>query len=150
MKIKILNLWLTTYVHSQKALEYISKKVVDNKKTLIGFGDWSQQDGVIKGHRKAPLNRTKRVLRKHATVIDIDEYLTSQKCSCCGAKMKRAKLAKTFKDGETKIVSCFKVLRCTTCNTLWNRDVNASRNLFMVLKNQLLGLKRPKHIQRKT
>ena len=54
----------TTYVCSHKALEYIAKKVVDNKKTLIGFGDWSQQDGIVKGHRKALLNRTKRVLKR--------------------------------------------------------------------------------------
>ena len=121
----------TTYVYS---LEYISKKVVDNKKTLIG--DWSQHDGFVKGHRKAPLNRTKRVLRKYATILDVDEYNTSQKCSCCyiGVKMERAKLAKT-KDGET--ISCFKVL---SWNILWNRD--ASRNIFMAFRNQLTGLER--------
>jgi transposase len=141
----------TTYVYSQKALEYISKKVVDNKKTLIGFGDWSQHDGFVKGHRKAPLNRTKRVLRKYCTLLEVDEYNTSQMCSCCceGVKMERAKLAKT-KNGEIKIVSCFKVLSCTTCNILWNRDVNASRNIFMAFRNQLSGLQRPEHIQRTT
>jgi hypothetical protein len=141
----------TTYMYSQKALEYISKKVVNNKKTLIGFGDWSQHDGFVKGHRKAPLNRTKRVLRKYARVVDVDEYRTSQMCSCCceGVKMEKAKLAKT-KDGEIKIVSCFKVLSCTTCNILWNRDVNASQNIFMAFRNQLLGLERPEHIRRTT
>jgi len=140
----------TTYMYSQKALEYIAKKLTKGKKTLIGFGDWSQQD-VVKGHQKAPLNKTKRVLQKYATVVLVDEYFTSQKCSCCcdGKKMTRARLAKT-KDGETEIVSCFKVLSCLTCNTLWNRDVNASRNIFMAMVCQVKGLPRPEHIRRTT
>jgi transposase len=122
-----------------------------NQKTLIGFGDWLQIDGFVKGHRKAPLHKTIRVLRKYAKLVFVDEYNISQMCSCCceGVKMERAKLAKTV-DGEIRNVSCYKVLKCTTCNDLWNRDVNASRNIFMAFRNQLLGQERPSHIRRIT
>jgi transposase len=143
-----------TYVYGQKALEYIAKKVVgNNKKTLIGCGDYSQRDGFVKGHRKAPLLKMKRVLGKYATLLEVDEYKTSQMCSsCCSrVKMKRAKIQQEKgKDGVIKIVSCYKVLKCTTCNNLWNRDVNASRNIFMAFKNQVLGKERPRKIRRKT
>ena len=38
----------TTFVRSQKALEYIAKKVVDNKKTLIGFVIGLNKMGLLK------------------------------------------------------------------------------------------------------
>ena len=52
-------------------------------KTLVGFGDWSQQHGFVKKHPTAPVKRLKRELRKYCRVVDIDEYKTSQTCSLC-------------------------------------------------------------------
>ena len=138
----------TTYVYSQKALTWIAKKVVGNKKNAaIGFGDWSQTDGFVRGHPKAPPKRIKKALGVYATVIEVDEYRTSQVCSKC-------KVGKCDKDDHKLekmkygAVPCHFVLRCLSCNTIWQRDVNASRNIMEAFKAQMNGLSRPSYLER--
>ena len=71
----------------KKALVQAVNKILagkDPKKTLIGFGDWSQQDGFIKGRDKAPVKKMRRTMRKlGVTVVKVDEHRTSKCCSKC-------------------------------------------------------------------
>jgi len=60
----------------------------DPDKTLIGFGDWSARDAGIKGHPKGPVLKFKRALTRVCTVVDIDEFRTSQLHSECHSRMK--------------------------------------------------------------
>jgi hypothetical protein len=134
----------TTFVCGEKAMVELAKEIVKggSKKTLVGFGDWSQQDGFLKGSPKAPVKKFKRVLRRYATVVKIDEYNTSQVCSACWeGKVKKV----MFKDREGNLSECHQVVRCSSsaCTKCWQRDENASRNIFNILKAKLMGKERP-------
>lgn len=145
------------YVNTQKMLHKVCTRLTENdhetkKKVLIGFGDWSQQDG-LKGLKKAPVKKLRRELRKYATVVKIDEYLTSQTCSACGSKAKKIKEWKVDKrDGVMKKSECHQVVRCTNelCTECWQRDVNASRNIYDLLMCLIKGEPRPLALCRPT
>ncbi|KAG1436416.1 hypothetical protein G6F56_013565 [Rhizopus delemar] len=76
-------------------------------------------------------------------VLDIDEYNTSQVCSKCQALGLR-KL-------RTETSSFFSVLVCDHCatqtggQTIWQRDVNASRNMHSIATSIIHGQPRPNH-----
>ena len=40
------------------------------------------------------------------------------------------------------------VLQCTTCNTIWNRDVNSAINIRRCLIAWILRQERPKYLER--
>jgi hypothetical protein len=61
----------------------LCKAIVENKKTLVGFGDFSQQYGLVKKHPTAPIQKFKHELRRYCDVIDIDEWGTSKTCNLC-------------------------------------------------------------------
>ncbi len=68
---------------SQKKIMQLCKKIaVPGMKTIVGFGDISNNDK-IKGHTKGLLKILERELKQHCTVIPIDEYKTSKKCHDC-------------------------------------------------------------------
>ena len=117
----------------------------DPKKTLIGFGDWSQQDGFIKGHDKPPVKKMRRMMRKLGiTVVKVDEHRTSKCCSEC-------------RTGENEKVKyngrkCHRVIRCNNneCKTYCGiGDVNGSRNIRAVLLSMLRNEERPEGLRRK-
>ena len=131
----------------KKALVQAVNKILgeaDRSKTLIGFGDWSQQDGFIKGKEKAPVKKIRRMMRELGVkVVKVDEHRTSKCCSECGV-------------GENENVKfegkkCHRIIRCNNneCNTVWHRDVNGSRNIRAVLMGMVRGeVERPLGLQR--
>lgn len=145
---------------AKKAMYQVAKRIIGNHKNpLIGLGDWSQQDGFLKGSPKAPVKKLKAVLQTIAKVVDIDEYCTSKTCSKCHAKVENVRydiLKKTNKkDGEAEEkhnVKCHEVVRCTNneCTMYWQRDKNASKNIFHLLKCMVDKKGRPKAFQRKS
>ncbi len=149
-----------TRIYEKKALHKCAKRLVGNSKkeqVIIGFGDWSQQDsGVLRGTAKAPVKKFKEELRKHATVVKIDEYKTSITCSCClkNNKMKKAKGIKMVKDLETgekspkSGIEIHQVLVCSNCKICWQRDLNASINIRNLLLCKMEGKERPETLQR--
>lgn len=153
-----------TYMEQQKALVRLARRLAPKgTKTLIGFGNWSQHDGVVKGHPKTPTKKFKRELRKVATVVEIDEYLTSQVCSECWGEEKTRnveyyvdrkvwyarKKKKVIKEGM-KWVECHQVIRCCNndCMKCWQRDRNAARNIFKLLHCKIQNEERPLIFQR--
>ena len=65
----------------------------------------------------------------HLVVIKIPEFRSSKVCSKCNMM--------TLENIHEKIdgrlgSSLHSVLNCKNCNTVWNRDVNASRNLHYI------------------
>jgi transposase len=124
--------------------------VPEGKKTLIGFGDWSQQDGVSHKKPKAPVKKFRKELRHHATVVRIDEYRTSKTCSGCEHEENvfHVKHWQTKWDWkiEAKRYGLFpshEVVRCKNCAKCWQRDVNASRNMYRLLNCLIEGEERP-------
>ena len=114
---------------------------------VVGYGDWSQQDGFGRGHQKAPVKMFRKALaRQVRAVVDVDEYHTSKMCSKCGmagrGEQKLAKALLPFKESRHEAVrntECYHVLRCkhSACKTLWQRDQNAARNIMAKFLHKL-------------
>jgi hypothetical protein len=135
----------------KKALVKAVKKVVGNRppeEILVGFGDWSQQDGFIRGQEKAPVKKIRRMMRERGIkVISIDEHRTSKCCSRCHeGEMENV----SYGEGEAK-KRCHQVVRCRNselCGMVWQRDVNAARNIRSVMLNMIRGEERPHQLKR--
>ena len=114
-------------------------------KTLVGFGDWSEQDGgFLKGSEKAPVKKMRRMMRDMGIkVVRIDEHRTSKCCSQC---MKGDNENVKFNGKESH-----RIIRCNNseCKTYWHRDVNGSRNIRTVLLSMVQGqVQRPEGLRR--
>ncbi len=140
----------TTFRFSRKTLYNLCKDLCytkeKDKNTIIGLGDWSQQQGIIKSHPTAPVKRFKDELRKikNCYVIDINEYRTSKECSLCHNDVKNLNhyIMKEDKEKNTievKLSKCHQVVRCTNneCSMCWQRDKNASRNIYKKLQDAI-------------
>lgn len=127
------DLKFTTYVCSKKKLHKMCKSLVrNNDSTIIGFGDWSNQDSPVLKKPKGPVKAFKECLKRYATVVDIDEYKTSKTCCCCHEEVVKTKV--------------YTVLRCgnTLCKrNLINRDRNAASNILCLVVNQIEGKPKP-------
>jgi transposase len=86
----------------------------------------------MKGKRAAPTRRiTEEIKRKckqsnerGAEFVSVDEYLTSQICNKCKYKQ----LNNISVTGSKRRVHS--VLKCKSCGTVWNRDVNSALNIY--------------------
>ena len=135
---RIRNCRMKNYIYSQKELRKMCKLIVPNKnkKTLIGFGDWSN-NGVIKKIQSGPVLKFKNMLKQYCKVVEIDEYKTSKVhhgCKCCTLEHQHSVIKK--KDGSISTQKIHSVLFCTnkSCNGItMNRDKNASKNILEIL-----------------
>lgn len=108
-----------------------------HRRALVGYGDWSNPAGPIRGTPRSGVKRLKRALRAHgATVVMVDEYKTSRTCSECNHTVE-----KVFYQG----VQCHQVVRCQhqDCRIYWQRDFNAARNIHACFLAKLIGRERP-------
>ena len=140
---------------------------------VIGYGDWNGGGGTPISRRCAgPQQEIKLQLSKQtdAFMMSIDEYLSSQTCSCCHHKlsnMKATSIKITKFNGVTtrttkNVGKIHKILHCTNrqagsssvlktprCGTTWNRDVNAAKNILNLTILQMQGLPRPLAMRRR-
>ena len=151
------NLNFTSYCRSKATLakicEHISgvSKKTKNVKTLVGFGDYSQQHGLVKSHPTTPILRLKRELHRYCKVVDIDEYKTSKTCSSCNKEIElynnRIQRKKNgVLETKAKMSNIHSVIRCKNneCKLCcWDRDINASKNILGLLLCQYRGEERP-------
>lgn len=72
-------------------------------------------------------------------VVDIDEYKTSRICNNCG----------TDSLSKQKEVKRCSVLFCDSCRTIWQRDVNAAKNMMKISLSVWAGDGRPEVYSRK-
>lgn len=146
------NLNFTSYCRSKATLAQICKHIAGGKNTLVGFGDYSQQHGLIKSHPTTPILRLKKELRKYCKVVDIDEYNTSKTCSSCHQeitlyknRIKRMRWGK--REDKARMSNIHSVIRCkhNECTLCYmDRDINASKNILNLLQLQYEGKARPK------
>jgi len=129
----------------------LCKTIVENKNTLVGFGDFSQQHGLVKKHPTAPILKFKHELRRYCDVIDIDEWGTSKTCNKCfqPIELYKNRIIRKKRDGTytkarmspiNSIIRC-KLNECKLC--CMDRDINASKNILFLLQLQKEGKKRP-------
>jgi transposase len=80
----------------------------------------------------------------------VDEFRTNCSCSACDEHG----VCSTFRECDNpKPFRHNSILRrglvkCSTCQRLWNRDVNAASNIWKIAKNAIGGLARPVYLQR--
>ena len=101
---------------------------------LVVFGDWSESQGMKMGRPTPGISMLRLFRSEGYNVKLINEAYTSQKCSCCcnvnavtinHRKMIKWKDRKKPKE-EQHLVDVHDVKKCTTCETPWNRDINAA------------------------
>ena len=139
-----------SYCRGKATLHKICESIVGKKKTLVGFGDFSQQHGLVKKHPAAPIKKFKNELRKYCDVVDIDEYNTSKTCNCCHKPIElyKNKVIRKMRDGtytKARLSQINSVIRCNLneCKLCcMDRDINASKNILYLLKLQKAGKKR--------
>ena len=140
-----------SYCRGKATMNQICKSITENKKTLVGFGDFSQQHGLVKKHPTAPIQKFKNELKKHCDVVDIDEWGTSKTCNKCHhpIELYKNKVIRKKRDGTTtKARMCYinSVIRCkfNECSLCcMDRDINASKNILLLLQLQKADKKRP-------
>jgi hypothetical protein len=135
----------TSYCRSKASLHEICKKIANNKKTLVGFGDYSQQHGLVKKHPPAPILKLKNTLRRYCDVVEIDEWGTSKTCNKCFQRINLYRNKKLYK-GKKRMSQYHGVIRCSSneCKLCcMDRDINASKNILFLLQCEKQGTKRP-------
>ena len=140
-----------SYCRGKATLHKICESIVGKKKTLVGFGDFSQQHGLVKKHPTAPIKKFKHELRKYCDVVDVDEWGTSKTCNCCHKPIElyKNKVIRKMRDGtytKARLSQINSVIRCNLneCKLCcMDRDINASKNILYLLKLQKAGKKRP-------
>ena len=150
---------LSTYWNVKRSeswmLENFSKIFGDRNEVVIGIGDWEQ-----KKHRKfkEPTKGKgfRNLLRRAGyPVYLVDEFRTSCQCSHCqndGAKCEKFRIRKdpnTKKSPEERHLRLVHgILKCKTCNILWNRDVNSAINIARLTREMLDGNDRSDYLCR--
>ena len=134
---RVRNFKFSRYCACKKKLHKLCKSLSEyGKRTLVGFGDRSvaSAKGVVTGHRFGPSNRLRHELKRYATVVEIDEHLTSQVCSCCKRRsLENMRIRERAENGRwtSKKSHCVLHCRSNVClNKTKNRDVNASNNIL--------------------
>jgi hypothetical protein len=126
--------------------------------TIIGYGNWTGDGSPVSRRYAGPQQDIKRELlrrTKTAALRSIDEFRTSILCSVTWQRMVNMKAVSHTRDRDGVMLArrkskIHKVLHCKTSvpgvcrtETTWNRDVNASRNILMLLMLELHGFPRP-------
>ena len=154
------------YQGKQRAIEKVCDLIAPPGRTVIvGFGNWSNNGSGIRRSCSGPIREIRqRLSRRHNVHFkNIDEKYTSCTCHGCFARLSNMRAdtvrARVNKYGEVirKEVQnnkVHKVLHCRTsvgsepvlarCGATWNRDVNASKNILMLLECWIAGFERPK------
>ena len=72
----------------------------------------------------------------------VNEFRTSCKCSCCnGGDCKKFIKIKNPKPYKDNFVLVHGLLKCQSCNTMWNRDVNGASNIYKIAYTPIIILK---------
>ena len=129
----------TCYMDKQKTIDKWCTELLGDHgptKTIICFGD-ANFSHTFGGSRSSPKQGpfVKVLKQKNAHVFMTPEFNTSQVCSNCLAPTRLKPGCKSRKVIETHFVRS-----CTTktCLTVWNRDINAARNMIKVGRGIIL------------
>lgn len=116
--------------------------------TIIGIGDFEQQQ-----HRKfkEPVKGKgfRNLLRKQGyKVYLVNEFRTSCRCSACEGTCETFRHCKNPRPWKNNTIIRHGLLECKTCLRLWNRDMNASFNIYKIIQEAIAGRSRPEYLTR--
>jgi len=152
---------LNSFINTQKSetrfLNRFQKLFGSSENVIIGIGDYDQyKQRKFKEPIKGKGFRT--MFRKYGyDIYLVDEHKTSCRCNNCHGE------AKTFRECKNprpepkneerkkkyhKTILRHGLLICQRCKSLWNRDLNASLNIYSIVKSHIDGNERPKYLQR--
>jgi hypothetical protein len=81
----------------------------------------------------------------------VDEFRTSCMCSKCKintAKCEKFMIRENPKPYKKGNILVHGLLKCKICGSVWNRDVNASINIYRIAKNAINKIERPLYLCR--
>lgn len=117
--------------------------------TIVCVGDWEQRK-----HRKykEPIKGKgfRTLFRRNGyKVYLVDEFRTSCRCSKCnGGNCEKFRKCRNPKPMKNNDIISHGLLMCKTCNGLWNRDENSSRNIYKIAYNAINKKERPNYLCR--
>lgn len=133
-----------TYISKQKTLMAIGKEIIgdrDPAHVVVSFGNASYNHasrGYAPAPRQKPFIRSLRQLG--TTVIEQNEFNTSQVCSTCHDWRRLGSPGTHLNVDHPHFIR-----RCKSneCGKVWNRDVNAARNMRDLGRIQYYNFPRP-------
>jgi transposase len=147
-----LNGYINRKKHEQKMINNFKKIFGKPEDVIICAGDFEQKQGMKYGKEPVKGKGIRRIFRDNGYKLYlVDEFRTSCMCSICKEETGRCekfltrKNPKPYKSGNVLVHG---LLKCKTCNNVWNRDVNSATNIYRIAKNAINGLERPKYLCR--
>jgi hypothetical protein len=126
------------------------KKFGKPEEVVVGIGDFEQYK-----HRKfkEPVKGKgfRDMFRKHGyNIYLVDEHKTSCKCYKCEEgrcdTFRYCQNPRPWKQNIT--IKRHGLTMCQTCSSIWNRDVNASLNIYEIMRSTLIERVRPDYLKR--
>jgi hypothetical protein len=122
--------------------------------TIICIGDWSSSPHQMRFHEPTKGKGWRKVFRKAGyQVYLVRESYTSKRCFNCkdpDAECKKFRNVVNPRPWKKNIVLRNGLIRCNKCNTLWNRDLNGSLNIYHIADCYIRGLGRPVYLEQST
>ena len=146
-----LNGYINKKKHEQKMINNFKKIFGKPEEVIITIGDWEQKKQMKYKEPTKGIGMRKLFRQNNYKVYLVDEFRTSCMCSICKTEIGRCekfqirKNPKPYKSGNILVHG---LLKCKTCNNVWNRDVNSATNIYRITKNAINGLERPKYLCR--
>jgi len=146
-----LNGYINRKKNEQKLINNFKKIFGKPEETIVIFGDFEQKQHMkykepIKGKGMRMLFRQ----NNYKTYL-VDEFRTSCMCSICKTEIGRCEkfqIRKNPKPYKSSNILVHGLIKCKTCSSVWNRDVNGATNIYRIAKNAINQLERPKYLCR--
>ena len=149
-----------TYITGQKAQAELVRRVTGNGSvTHVFFGNADIHN--LRGSKPSLGKTVRNWLAKHATIVDQDEFRTSQLCSSCSAKLSDTEFAPndpkmTIGRWNHRVRQCYntvcsrilKVPDTQHRRVIWDRDTNAAINILKLGLSQVAGEDPPPEFSR--
>ena len=146
-----LNGYINKKKHEQKMINNFKKIFGKPEEVIITIGDWEQKKQMKYKEATKGIGMRKLFRQNNYKVYLVDEFRTSCMCSICKTEIGRCEKfqirenPKPYKSGNILVHG---LLKCKTCNNVWNRDVNGATNIYRISKNAINKLERPKYLCR--
>jgi transposase len=123
---------------------------IKKKAKKVVIGKYKNIKGMKYGRKLPPIKYFIQKLRSnHIDVFEIDEYNSSKLCCICGYVLRSYDAEnKTVPIYITKKSGFYKLKYCEVCEKIWNRDINASRNIGRIFYHMEHKHCRPKIFDR--